>query len=67
MLVELNNQRPNGNPPRPIAAMKLSTSEKEAISNALRLHNGNQTLAARGLGISRTTIWRKIKKYGLAG
>jgi transcriptional regulator with PAS, ATPase and Fis domain len=67
MLFELNNKRPISNPPRPNTAMKLSTSEKEAISNALLLHNGNQTLAARDLGISRTTIWRKIRKYRLSG
>jgi transcriptional regulator with PAS, ATPase and Fis domain len=39
--------------------------EKDKIFEALRLHRGNQTLAAKELGISRVTLWRKIKKYEL--
>ena len=27
---------------------------------------GNATLAARQLGISRTTLWRKLREYGIA-
>ena len=29
-------------------------------------HRGNATAAARQLGISRTTLWRKLREYGLA-
>ncbi len=43
------------------------TEEKNRIFEALRLHRGNQTLAARELGISRVTLWRKIKKHNLNG
>jgi transcriptional regulator of acetoin/glycerol metabolism len=28
-------------------------------------HRGNATAAARQLGISRTTLWRKLKHYGI--
>jgi transcriptional regulator of acetoin/glycerol metabolism len=27
--------------------------------------NNNQSLAAKHLGLSRTTLWRKIKEHGL--
>ena len=31
----------------------------------LALHEGNATTAAKQLGISRTTLWRKLRQYGL--
>ena len=39
--------------------------EKEAIINMLNKNDGNPTDAARELGVSRQTIYNKIKKYGL--
>jgi DNA-binding NtrC family response regulator len=44
---------------------QLVEAEKEAISSALHRYKGNRTLAARELGISRTTLWRKITMYHL--
>jgi Nif-specific regulatory protein len=43
----------------------LEHSEKEQIRQALEASKGNRTKAARLLGISRATIFRKIKEYGL--
>lgn len=40
-------------------------AEAEVIERTLRKYNGNRIQAARELGIDRTTLWRKIKKYGL--
>ena len=40
-------------------------AEKRAISAALGRHGGNRTRAAMELGISRTTLWRKITMYNL--
>ncbi len=40
--------------------------EKMLIAEALNQSGGNRTRAARKLGMSRTSLWRKIKKYGLA-
>jgi PAS domain S-box-containing protein len=40
--------------------------EKKTILDALRKNQGNRTLAAKELGISRTTLWRKITMYNLA-
>jgi DNA-binding NtrC family response regulator len=39
--------------------------EKEAIVNALQLNHGNLSDTAKTLGISRQTIYNKMKKYGL--
>ena len=41
--------------------------EKEAILSALNRYFGNRDLAARSLGISRVSLWRKMKKHGLSG
>jgi PAS domain S-box-containing protein len=43
----------------------LEESEKEAVRRALTESAGQRLEAARRLGISRATLWRKMKKYGL--
>ncbi|MPN11006.1 Regulatory protein AtoC [bioreactor metagenome] len=45
--------------------MTLYNSEKEAIINALEDNMGVINFTAKALGISRTTLWRKMKKYNL--
>jgi transcriptional regulator with PAS, ATPase and Fis domain len=39
--------------------------EREHILAVLRKHGWNRSKAAGELGIDRTTLWRKIKKYDL--
>ncbi|MCD6296954.1 MAG: sigma 54-interacting transcriptional regulator, partial [Deltaproteobacteria bacterium] len=39
--------------------------EARKIYTILEQHAGKRPEAARALGISRTTLWRKMKKYGL--
>ena len=51
--------------PQPVAALSLERSEREQIVQALRASQGNRTGAARMLGVSRATIYRRIKEYGL--
>ncbi|MCR4319311.1 MAG: sigma-54 dependent transcriptional regulator [Candidatus Brocadiaceae bacterium] len=41
----------------------LAEQEKNAIIAALNKYGGNQTKVSQALGISTTTLWRKIKKY----
>ena len=53
-------------PPEP-PILPLVEVEKRAIAEALRRLNGRQTEAARQLGISRSTLWRKMQEYGLSG
>ncbi len=40
-------------------------SEREAILQALEQADGNRTKAAAALGMGRTTLWQKLKEYGL--
>jgi PAS domain S-box-containing protein len=43
--------------------MQLEQAEAETIETALERVDGRLGAAARDLGISRTTLWRKIKKH----
>lgn len=43
----------------------MPTEEIDRIHRALRKHNWHRQHAARELGIDRTTLWRKMKKYNL--
>ncbi|MDE2310012.1 MAG: sigma 54-interacting transcriptional regulator [Betaproteobacteria bacterium] len=42
-------------------------SEKELILAALSKAGGNKSTAAEKLGMSRTTLWKRLKQYGIAG
>ncbi len=43
----------------------LQRAEAESIRKALEKNRGNRLRTARELGIDRTTLWRKIKRYGI--
>jgi PAS domain S-box-containing protein len=45
----------------------LEKVEIDLISRALDRHGGSTAAAAKELGIHRSTLWRKLKRYGLAG
>ncbi|MFA4829155.1 MAG: sigma 54-interacting transcriptional regulator [Thermodesulfovibrionales bacterium] len=38
---------------------------KEKIRSALLMHKGNKTLTAKHLGVSRVTLWKKLKELGI--
>ncbi len=46
-------------------SVHMGDVEKQAIQEALRKNKGNFTQAASELGIGRTTLYRKMKKYHL--
>ncbi len=50
-------------PGRP--ALDLASREKEAIVQALARHRGHRARTAQELGISPSTLWRKMNRYGL--
>lgn len=43
----------------------IKNAEKEAIKKALKLYNNSKIETANSLGISTTSLWRKIKEYGM--
>lgn len=46
-------------------ASPLKMAEADVIRAVLQKHNGSRKLACAELGISRNTLWRKMKQYGL--
>ena len=49
----------------PEAKVIPDSDEKTALINALRQSAGNQSQAAAILGVSRVTVWHRMKKYGI--
>ena len=49
--------------PRPMAS--IAEMEKDAILNTIRQLHGDKLKAARLLGIGKTTLYRKLKEYGI--
>ncbi|MEZ5932141.1 MAG: sigma-54-dependent Fis family transcriptional regulator [Alphaproteobacteria bacterium] len=51
--------------PRGAAPCRLEDTERQAILQAIETGGGNLSLVAKTLGISRSTLYRKMKQYGL--
>ena len=49
------------------AIVSIADMEKQAILGTIRQLNGDKLMAAKLLGIGKTTLYRKLKEYGLAG
>jgi DNA-binding NtrC family response regulator len=47
------------------APQTLAESERILIMQALERSGFNHSRAAEALGIGRTTLWRKLKEYGI--
>jgi two-component system response regulator HydG len=47
------------------STLNLEALEKQAIQKAISLHQGNLSKAAQSLGLSRTTLYRKMMRYEL--
>ncbi len=45
--------------------LEQEAREKEQIISSLRKNNGNKSMTAKELGISRGTLYSKIQKYGI--
>lgn len=52
-------------PEKEPGSLKVESMEREIIESAIRKNHGNLTKAADELGIGRSTLYRKIKKYGI--
>src|SRR5438309_954236 len=53
-------------PEKQARILPLAELEKQAILNALQQLNGDKLMTARALGIGKTTLYRKLKEYGIA-
>ena len=57
------NRTPQLNPRTDSASWQ---KERQKLIDTLRQVGGNQSQAARLLGVSRVTIWKRMKKYGIS-
>jgi len=46
--------------------LSLDDVTREHVMRVLARHGGNATAAAKQLGLSRTTLWRTLKRWGVA-
>jgi PAS domain S-box-containing protein len=49
----------------PIITNSMKSAERIIIQNMLERYNGHRNKTARALGINPSTLWRKMKKFGL--
>ncbi|WP_066629988.1 sigma-54-dependent transcriptional regulator [Labilibacter marinus] len=57
--------RPINNCKTDIDSLNIEAMEKQLIAKAMDTHPGNVSAAAAELGITRQTLYNKMKKYGL--
>lgn len=65
----INDARNAGGDPAPLVApvIPLAEMERLAIIRALEYTKSDRVMAAHLLGIGRTTLYRKLKEYGIKG
>jgi len=56
----------SGEQKTPAAKLLLEDAEMQAIVSSLERNDYNRTRTAVELGISRNTLWRKMKRYGIS-
>ena len=49
----------------PTQTQELPDSEGARLAEVLSRNGGNRAAAAAELGISKTTLWRRMKQYGV--
>jgi DNA-binding NtrC family response regulator len=62
---QVRRTTPRSSDSLPLAGQSLEAVEKAAIEQTLHHYDGNRTRAAKALGIAASTLYEKIKKYGL--
>lgn len=60
---EIRHAKVNGTPPPP--PTEDLNNEEEKIRRALASFSGNVSRAAASLGMHRTTLWRKMREFGI--
>jgi transcriptional regulator of acetoin/glycerol metabolism len=68
-LPEYLQTRPAARKAMPVAATEQGfvpqNTERDKLLATLRKYNWHRSQSAHALGMDRTTLWRKMKKYGL--
>ena len=54
-----------GGPAKPTLEEQVDEFERRVIEESLRRHNYHRGETARELGISRVTLYNKIRRYGI--
>jgi transcriptional activator for dhaKLM operon len=60
-----NGRVVTGSSPKAQPVLSVTEAEREAIMRAGLANSGNMTAMAKQLGIGRTTLWRKMKRYDI--
>lgn len=67
LIFTLPQDRPEKEEPVGFLNMTLKDNQKTLILKTLKQNNNNYSRTARQLGISRTTLWRRMKKFKIEG
>ena len=62
----INNQEDKEEPAPSREQEEIDQVKKKQLLRALQEAGGNQSKAARSLGVSRMTVWKMMKKYGIS-
>jgi len=65
--VETSRQRAQHEEASVQQVVSIAEMEKQAILNTIQQLKGDKLMAAKLLGIGKTTLYRKLKEYGLGG
>jgi DNA-binding NtrC family response regulator len=63
--ISLADSPPQQDDPAPVTGQTLDDIEKDTIEQALRENQGNISHAAKALGLTRASLYRRIEKHGL--
>jgi PAS domain S-box-containing protein len=63
--ITLNQEKISSPAPPPPGEKPIDRAEAEVIERTLKKNDGNRIKTAQELGLDRTTLWRKMKKYRL--
>lgn len=58
-------QPPDDPPADPVTTQSVTSNPEDDLRRALENHHWNASRSAKALGISRTTLWRRMKKLDL--
>lgn len=65
LVIRQSERAPTGGPLLSVDSLHLDTVEKAAIETAMNRHHGIVAQAARELGLTRSTLYRRLDKHGL--